>query len=159
MYFYRYYVVFSRFFLEASRDRKGNVVSKVTAYVDAIPNIRNNELERVHNGEWLGTAMEASDDETEAAQETRTSIQLLREPQKRQHSLALGAKSFSSSKAATSSSQSSAPLYTSCADYCAAHVRQCVRLCLGFDIRLRGLCRAHCRARKLECPRECAGRF
>ena len=141
----------SRIFLETSREVKGNGVSKSTKewYVDAIPNIEigNDELERVHNGEWGGAAMDASD--SESARETRTSTRKLRDLQKRQH---LWAKSLATS-------QTSARLFASCADLCADHVRRCMRNCLGFIVPLRGFCRAHCTARQRECPRECAGRF
>ena len=138
-----------RIFLKISREVKGNGDSKATKewYVDAIPNIDigNDELERVHNGEWGGAAMDASDSET--ARETRTSTRILRELQKPQH---LRTKSLASS-------QSSAPVFASCADFCADHVRQCVRICRGFGNRLRGTCLAHCKERQRDCPSECAG--
>lgn len=77
-----------------------------------------------------------------------------------QQSLAIGSNAFSASSSnsmsAEKASSPSSRVYASCGEYCAAHVRQCQRICLGFSTQIRGLCTIHCKARARACPNECA---
>ena len=130
-------------FLKKFRGATSNVDTMANDYVDAEANVGNVDFAGVHNGEWIGTSEQPP--ENEATRQTGTSM--LRERRQFQQSLA----------ASASSSMSAARYYASCEEFCVAHVRQCVRLCLGFSTPLRGLCRTHCKARQRACPRECAG--
>lgn len=134
---------------------------------DLIGTVETGHHECAENKRSVLTIQDVRDNEWHRSEENEPVIEKLQLRERRQYrqSLAPDATAYaasSSSPMSTASARtikSSAPTHAAfdlCSDFCAIPARRCMRICIGFSIQIRGMCRSHCMGGARACLRGCA---